>query len=100
MNRLVAILAAGLSLVLAAAACADSSRFAAVDGPFTDLADATNATAPTAAAGHVVFSRLTPSKRYELVDWTAKGGERVLPVGTRAVPFDADVGAGAGGGPC
>jgi hypothetical protein len=99
MNRLLAILAVGLPLVLAAAASADSSRFAAVDVPFGDLADATNATAPTAAGGHVVFSRLTASKRYELVDWTAKGGERVLPVGTRAIPFDADAGAGEGGRP-
>ena len=95
-NRLLAIVLAVLPLVFAAAASADSSRFPAVDLRFTDLADATNATAPTAAAGHVVFSRLTASKRYELVDWTAKGGERVLPFGTRAVPFDADTGVGAG----
>jgi hypothetical protein len=64
----------------------------------TDLADATGAVAPSAAAGHVVFSRQVPATgRFELVAWSAAGGLRVLPVGDRAVPFDADVGRDAAG---
>jgi hypothetical protein len=35
--------------------------------------------------------------RFELVDWTRTGGLRVLPVGDRAVPFDADAGPGSTG---
>lgn len=94
-------LLAGVLAVLAlpAAAYADGSRLAAVDVPAADLADATGAVAPSAAVGHVVFSRWVPAtKRYELVGWTAAHGLRVLPVGDRGVPFDADVGPDATGG--
>ena len=93
---LVAILA---TLALPASALADGSRLKPAETPAVDLADATGAVAPSAALGHVVFSRFVPAtKRFELVDWTAEGGLRVLPVGNRAVPFDADVGPGASGG--
>jgi hypothetical protein len=55
--------------------------------------------APSAAAGHVVFSRQVPTTgRFELVAWSPTRGLRVLPVGDRAVPFDADVGRDAAGG--
>ncbi len=95
------LLLAGILALLGfpASAVADGSRLKPAEIPATDLADATGAVTPTAALGHVVFSRLVPAaRRFELVDWTAEGGLRVLPVGDRAVPFDADVGPGASGG--
>jgi hypothetical protein len=83
-------------LALPASAGADGSRLPLVAVAATDLADATGAVAPSAAAGHVVFSRQAPSTgRFELVAWSAGRGLRVLPVGDRAVPFDADVGRDA-----
>ncbi len=92
----VVILAA---LGVPAAAHADGSHLSPVDVPATDLADATGAVAPSAAEGHVVFSRRVPGTgRFELVGWTAEQGLRVLPVGDRAVPFDADVGPDDRGG--
>jgi hypothetical protein len=82
-----------------ASAGADGSRLPPVAVGATDLADGTGAVAPSAAAGHVVFSRQAPSTgRFELVAWSAGRGLRVLPVGDRAVPFDADVGRDAPGG--
>lgn len=87
-------------LGLPAAARADGSRLDPVEVPAVDLADATNLTTPTAAAGHVVFSRYVPAlRRYELVAWSAAGGVRALPVGDRAVPFDADAGTNVRGHP-
>jgi len=86
-------------LAFPAAAHADGSRLSPVDVPATDLADATGAVAPSAARGHVVFSRWVPGTgRYELVGWSEEEGLRVLPVGDRAVPFDADVGPDDRGG--
>ena len=86
-------------LAFPAAAGADGSRLPPVAVGATDLADATGAVAPSAAAGHVVFSRQVPGTgRFELVAWSAGRGLRVLPVGDRAVPFDADVGRDAAGG--
>jgi hypothetical protein len=86
-------------LALPASAGADGSRLPLVAVAATDLADATGAVAPSAAAGHVVFSRRVPrTGRFELVAWSAARGLRVLPVGDRAVPFDADVGHDASGG--
>lgn len=80
------------------AAGADGARLKPVDVPATDLADAAGAVAPTAAMGHVVFSRWVQEReRFELVDWSARSGLRVLPAGDRAVPFDADLGTTAGG---
>jgi hypothetical protein len=82
-----------------ASAGADGSRLPPVAVGATDLADGTGAVAASAAAGHVVFSRQAPSTgRFELVAWSAGRGLRVLPVGDRAVPFDADVGRDAPGG--
>lgn len=95
------LLLAGIltTLALPAFALADGARLEPVEIAAVDLADATGAVAPSAALGHVVFSRFLPAtKRFELVDWTAEGGLRALPVGDRAVPFDADVGPGASGG--
>jgi hypothetical protein len=87
------------TLAFPASAGADGSRLPPVAVAATDLADATGAVAPSAAAGHVVFSRQVPSTgRFELVAWSAGRGVRVLPVGDRAVPFDADVGRDALGG--
>lgn len=86
-------------LAFPAAALADGTRLSPVDVPATDLADATGAVAPSAARGHVVFSRWVPGTgRYELVGWSEEEGLRVLPVGDRAVPFDADVGPDDHGG--
>jgi len=88
-----------VTLAVPTAAHAEGSRWSPVDVPATDLADAAGAVAPSAARGHVVFSRLMPgTEHYELVEWTAERGLRVLPVGERAVPFDADVGPGATSG--
>ena len=98
MMRSVAVVAA-VALVLPAAAAADSSRFAPVEVPATDLADATGAVAMSAAAGHVVFSRAAGKDVYQLVEWSAAGGLRVLPAGTRTAPFDADAGLDARGRP-
>jgi hypothetical protein len=90
---------AAVLLALPASAAANGSPLPAVPVAATDLADATGAVAPSAAAGHVVFSRQVPATgRFELVAWSAAGGLRVLPVGDRAVPFDADVGRDATGG--
>lgn len=89
-----------IAVVLAfpASAGADGSRLPPVAVAATDLADATGAVAPSAAARHVVFSRQVPGTgRFELVEWSAGRGLRVLPVGDRAVPFDADVGRDAAG---
>jgi hypothetical protein len=86
-------------LALPASAEADGSRLPLVAVAARDLADAKGAVAPSAAAGHVVFSRRVPaSGRFELVAWSAARGLRVLPVGVRDVPFDADVGRDADGG--
>lgn len=86
-------------LALPASAGANGSRLPAVPVAATDLADATGAVAPSAAAGHVVFSRQVPGTgRFALVAWSAARGPHVLPVGDRAVPFDADVGRDAAGG--
>jgi hypothetical protein len=86
-------------LAFPGSAGADGSRLPPVAVGATDLADATGAVAPSAAAGRVVFSRQVPSTgRFELVAWSAGLGLRVLPVGDRAAPFDADVGRDAAGG--
>ena len=86
-------------LAVPASAAANGSPLPEVPVAATDLADATGAVAPSAAGGHVVFSRrVAATGRFELVEWSAARGLRVLPVGDRAVPFDADVGRGAGGG--
>ena len=97
--RLFAVTLAVLAtLVVPSATLADGSRLTPVAVPATDLADAAGAVAPSAAAGHVVFSRwVAQTGRYELVGWSSTRGLRVLPVGTRSVPFDADVGHGAAG---
>lgn len=98
-RTVLALLLAGL--LLPGAAAASGTRLPEVPVPATDLADATGAVAPSAAEGHVVFSRLVPATgRYELVDVDVEhdAAVRVLPVGTRAVPFDADVGPLASGG--
>lgn len=88
-----------LLLALPASAGADSARFAPVDVPARDLADATGATRMSAAGGHVVFSRAVGKGVFELVDWSAAGGLRVLTAGTRTAPFDADAGLDAKGDP-
>ncbi len=81
-----------------AAALADGSRIAPTDLPATDLASGEGAVLPSAAAGHVVFSRqVSGTDRYELVDWMAGRGLRTLPVGTRVIPFDADLGRDSAG---
>ena len=98
MIRAAAILTC-LLVALPATAAADSARFAPRDVAATELADATNGTAMSAAGGHVVFSRETSPRTYELVDWSARGGLRTLPVGTRSRPFDADAGIDAQGHP-
>src|SRR3954454_2934799 len=98
MNRFVAVLSA-LMLMLPAAALADSARFAPVAVRAVDLSDATGAVAMSAAAGHVVFSRAAGKDVYQLVEWSAAGGLRVLPVGTRTAPFDADAGLDRHGRP-
>lgn len=85
-------------LVLPAIARADGSRIAPTDVPATDLASGEGAVLPSAAAGHVVFSRqVAGTGRYELVDWMAGRGLKTLPVGTRAIPFDADLGRDVAG---
>jgi hypothetical protein len=85
-------------LALPASAGANGSPLPQVAVAATDLADATGAVAPSAAAGRVVFSRKVPDTgRFELVAWSAARGLRVLPVGDRTVPFDADVGRDAAG---
>jgi len=98
MARWVAMLSAFL-VVLASVAHADSSRFAPINVAATDLADATGATAMSAAKGHVVFSRAVAVHEYQLVDWSAAAGLRVLPAGTRSAPFDADAGTDPQGHP-
>lgn len=86
-------------LAFPVSAGANGSRLPPVAVAAVDLADATGAVAPSAAAGHVVFSRQVPATgRFELVAWSAAQGLRVLPVGDRMVPFDADVGRDAAGG--
>jgi hypothetical protein len=92
-----AVVLIALMLGLPAAARADSARFAPVDVPATDLADATGAVALSAAGGHVVFSRATGDGAYQLVDWSAAGGLRVLPLAAGTAPFDADAGVDAQG---
>ncbi|MBJ7521475.1 MAG: hypothetical protein JHC84_17380 [Solirubrobacteraceae bacterium] len=48
----------------------------------------------------MVFSRLiSATGRYELVHWTAARGLQTLRVGTRSIPFDADIGRDAAGRP-
>lgn len=94
--RLTAVLT--FLLALPPVAHADGSRIAPTDLPATDLASGDGAVLPSAAAGHVVFSRqVAGTGRYELVDWMAGRGLRTLPVGTRAIPFDADVGRDSAG---
>lgn len=94
--RLTAVLT--FLLALPPVAHADGSRIAPTDLPATDLASGEGAVLPSAAAGHVVFSRqVAGTDRYELVDWMAGRGLRTLPVGTRAIPFDADVGRDSAG---
>jgi hypothetical protein len=89
---------AAILLAVPASAAANGSLLPQVPVAATDLVDATGAVAPSAAAGHVVFSRQVPATgRFELVEWSAAHGLRVLPVGDRAVPFDADAGRGASG---
>lgn len=87
-------------LALPAVAGADGSRITPTDLPATDLASGEGAVAPTAASGHVVYSRLVPGTgMYELVHWTAARGLDTLPVETRSIPFDADLGRDAAGRP-
>lgn len=94
--RLAAVLT--FLLALPTVAHADGSRIAPTDLPATDLASGDGAVLPSAAAGHVVFSRqVAGTDRYELVDWMAGRGLRTLPVGTRAIPFDADLGRDSAG---
>lgn len=96
--RIALIVLAAVLLAVPASAAANGSPLPALPVAATDLADATGAVAPSAAAGHVVFSRhVAATGRFELVEWSAARGLRVLPVGDRAVPFDADVGRGANG---
>jgi hypothetical protein len=98
MARWVVVLSTFLVL-LPSVARADSSRFVPTSVAVTDLADATGATAMSAAGGHVVFSRAVAAHEYQLVDWSAGAGLRVLPAGTRAAPFDADAGTDVQGHP-
>src|SRR5436190_4335951 len=88
-----------LVLLLPTAAAADSARFAPVDIPATDLADATGAVGMSAASGHVVFSRAVGNRVYRLFDWSRVDGLRTLAAGTRTAAFDADVGLDANGRP-
>jgi hypothetical protein len=89
----------GVVLLLPAGAAADGARFAPVDVPATDLADATGAVGMTAAGGHVVFSRAVGNRVYRLFDWSPAGGIRTLAAGTRTAAFDADAGLDANGRP-
>jgi hypothetical protein len=99
MVRRAAILSVLLVLSVPGTAAADSARFAAVDVPAADLADATGAVRMSAAGGHVVFSQAVGNGIYRLVDWSAAGGVRTLAAGTRTGAFDADAGLDGDGRP-
>lgn len=69
-------------------------------GAAGDLPPEATFAAPTpvaAYAGHMVFSRRAAAGRYVLVERVGAGPERPLPVASRAVPFDVDVGPTSGG---
>ena len=86
-RRLAGILAAALLLPAATAPAAERV-----------LTPVVSDTALSAYAGWVVWSESIPAGRWALTAWH-DGARRRLPVATRRVPFDADVGPDAHGRP-
>ena len=90
MTRRIAILLGALAV-----ACATAAPAHAADSL---LAPAPVASGLSAYGGHAVWSARDATGQWRLVHWHA-GTVTALPVPTRSVPFDADLGPGAAGAP-
>jgi hypothetical protein len=83
-----------ITVAFAAVAAAPAVAQSDLPGPVAPVADGT----PIAAyGGHLVFSRADGHGRFQLVQRVGDGPVTALPVPSRAVPFDVDVGPTAGG---
>lgn len=99
MNSRVADSFKALVVVLAFAASAASASATVPAGsvPPTRVTPVADATPIASYDGHLVFSRAVGDDRYDLMQRVGDGPVQRVPVPSRSVPFDVDVGPTAGG---